>query len=99
MVDILDYRQGEPGIEPPADIKRLYDFFSEGLLAPPEKGNQNAQEIYKALAENVWEIGTVGLGARIAVVNQTMGNVPEFAVMDWPFRGPSTAYPEQFHYK
>ena len=91
--------EGDPGVEPPPEVMKMYDLLEEGLVSPPEKGNVNAQEFYKILADNVYIIPIVGLGARIAVVNENMGNVPEFAVMDWPFRGPSTAYPEQFYYR
>ena len=91
--------EGDPGVEPPPIVLEMYDLLEEGLISPPEKGAELAQDFYQILADQVYIIPIVGLGARIAVTNADMGNVPDFAVMDWPFRGPSTAYPEQFYYK
>ena len=86
-------------VEPPANVKEMFKHYEDGLTSPPEQGNIHARAIYEEIVDQQYIIPLVGLGPRVAVVNANMGNVPEFAVMDWPFRGPSTAYPEQFYFK
>ena len=78
-------------VEPPANVKEMFKHYEDGLTSPPEQGNIHARAIYEEIVDQQYIIPLVGLGPRVAVVNANMGNVPEFAVMDWPFRGPSTA--------
>ena len=86
-------------VEPPDNVKEIFKHYEDGLTSAPAQGNIHARAIYEEIVDQQYIIPLVGLGPRVAVVNANMGNVPEFAVMDWPFRGPSTAYPEQFYFK
>jgi len=92
---------GEEGIEPPDDIKQLVNLIDEGKVSPRSQQIEIAQELFKLWADNVWEIGTVGLTPMVqgvVVVNDNMKNVPAVAGNDWPLRTPGDTRPEQFFY-
>jgi peptide/nickel transport system substrate-binding protein len=62
---------------------------------------KDAQELYKIWADQIYEIGIVGLTPMIqgvVVVNNKMKNVPAQLGNDWPLRTPGNARPEQFYY-
>lgn len=90
---------GEEGIEPPADIKALQDLFLKGQISSLEDAAEIAKEIYATVAEEVYIIGIVGLVPKPFIVKNDLRNVPEQSAPDWPLRGPSTAYPEQFFWR
>jgi len=92
---------GAEGIEPPADIARLVEIIDEAKLSPRGRQIELAQELFRLWADNVWEIGTVGLTPSVqgvVVVNANMKNVPEVAGNDWPLRTPGDTRPEQYFY-
>jgi peptide/nickel transport system substrate-binding protein len=100
------YRQwyrtnGEEGMEPPDEIKQIVDIIDEAKLSGRERQIELAQELFKIWADNIWEIGTVGLTPMIqgvVVVNDSLHNVPETAGNDWPLRTPGNTRPEQFFF-
>jgi peptide/nickel transport system substrate-binding protein len=60
-----------------------------------------AQELFRLWADNVWEIGTVGLTPAVqgvVVVDENMKNVPEVAGNDWPLRTPGDTRLEQYFF-
>ena len=60
-----------------------------------------AQELFQIWADNVFEIGTVGLTPMVqgvVVVNSKMHNVPTTIGNDWPLRTPGNARTEQFFF-
>ncbi|MEM7131440.1 MAG: ABC transporter substrate-binding protein [Chloroflexota bacterium] len=92
---------GEEGIEPEQWMKDFYEKHLQGPLLPDEERNALGQEIYKEIADNVYNIGIVGLSPMVQgvlVTNANLQNVPEKGGNDWPLRTPSTAYPEQLWY-
>jgi peptide/nickel transport system substrate-binding protein len=92
---------GAEGIEPPADIARIVEIIDEAKVSPRGRQIELAQELFRLWADNVWEIGTVGLTPAVqgvVVVNQNMRNVPAVAGNDWPLRTPGDTRPEQFFY-
>ncbi len=100
------YRQwyqtnGAEGLEPPAEIKRLVEIIDEGKVSGRERQIELAQELFKIWADNVWEIGTVGLTPMVQgviVVNDNLHNVMDVAGNDWPLRTPGNTRPEQFYF-
>ena len=90
---------GTEGTEPPAVIKDLQEKFLLGQTLPAAEANEIAKEIYRVTADQQYIIGLVGLVPSIFVVKDDLRNVPVFAAQDWPLRGPSTAYPEQFFWR
>ena len=92
---------GASGEEPAQYMKDLYDMHLQGPLLPEAERNALGQEIYQTIAENVNNIGIVGLSPMVQgviVTNAKLRNVPESGGNDWPLRTPSTGYPEQFWY-
>ncbi|RME71299.1 MAG: ABC transporter substrate-binding protein, partial [Chloroflexi bacterium] len=91
--------EGEP---PPPEIKQLVDIIDEAKTSPRSRQIELAKELFRIWADNVWEIGTVGLTPMIQgviVVNDNLHNVPEIAGNDWPLRTPGNSRPEQYFYK
>ncbi|MCP4362878.1 MAG: hypothetical protein GY796_33150 [Chloroflexi bacterium] len=92
---------GAEGIEPPADIAKIVEIIDEAKVSPRGRQIELAQELFRLWADNVWEIGTVGLTPSVqgvVVVNANMKNVPAVAGNDWPLRTPGDTRPEQFFY-
>ena len=61
-----------------------------------------AQDLFKIWADQVYEVGIVGLTPMIqgvVVLNNRMRNVPAQLGNDWPLRTPGNARPEQFFYQ
>jgi peptide/nickel transport system substrate-binding protein len=93
--------KGKEGPEPPAPIKKIVELVDTARTVGPEGQVKAAQEIFRIWADNVYEIGTVGLTPMVqgvVVVNTKLHNVPTTLGNDWPLRSPGNARPEQFFY-
>jgi len=93
---------GKEGMEPPPEVKKLVEIIDEAKVSGRERQIELAKELFKIWADNVWEIGTVGLTPMIqgvVVVNKNLRNVPETAGNDWPLRTPGNTRPEQYFFK
>ena len=67
----------------------------------PDEQVKAAQELFRIWADNVFEIGTVGLTPMVqgvVVVNNKFRNVPTTMGNDWPLRTPGNARTEQFFF-
>ncbi len=92
---------GAEGVEPTPEIKSLVDIINEAKTSGRDKQIELAQELFRIWADNVWEIGTVGMTPMIQgvlVSNDNMRNVPEVAGNDWPLRTPGDTRLEQYFY-
>jgi peptide/nickel transport system substrate-binding protein len=92
---------GAEGVEPPPDIAQIVDIIDEAKVSPRSRQIELAQELFRLWADNVWEIGTVGLTPAVqgvVVVNQNLRNVPAVAGNDWPLRTPGDTRPEQYFF-
>ena len=72
-----------------------------GPSLPEAERNALAQEIYRAVVENQYSIGIVGLSPMVqgvVVKKNTLHNVPDAAANDWTFRTPNSAFPEQWYF-
>lgn len=100
------YRQwyatdGAEGLEPPDEIKQLVELIDAGKVAEREEQIEIAQELFRIWADNVWEVGTVGLTPMVqgvVVVNDNLQNVMAVAGNDWPLRTPGNTRPEQYYF-
>ena len=89
------------GMAPTPELRRIMDIIDEAKLSGRDRQVALAQELFKIWADNVWEIGTVGLTPMVqgvVVVNADLRNVSEVAGNDWPLRTPGNTRPEQFYY-
>ena len=89
--------------EPKAFEKHLLrsEIIDEAKLSSPERQIELAQELFKIWADNIYEIGTVGLTPMVqgvVVVNDNLMNVPAVAGNDWPLRTPGDTRPEQYFF-
>jgi peptide/nickel transport system substrate-binding protein len=93
--------KGEKGMEPPAPLKKIVELVDTARTVGPDGQVKAAQELFRIWADNVYEIGTVGLTPMVqgvVVVNTKLRNVPTTLGNDWPLRSPGNARPEQFYY-
>ena len=60
--------------------------------------NKLAQEIWSLVVDEVWQIGTVGQGAGIAVTSNNMGNVPRNQCPAQHCRTPATSHPPTYYF-
>lgn len=93
--------KGKEGMEPTPEIKKIIELIDHARTVGTEGQIKDAQEIYKIWADQIYEIGIVGLTPMIqgvVVVNNKMKNVPAQLGNDWPLRTPGNARPEQFYY-
>ena len=93
--------QGKEGMEPPASIKRIMELVDTARTVGQEQQVKLAQELFRIWADNVFEIGTVGLTPMVqgvVVASSRMRNVPGTLGNDWPLRSPGNARTEQFYF-
>ena len=93
--------KGKEGEEPTPEIKKIIELIDHARTVGTEGQIKAAQEIYKIWADQIYEIGIVGLTPMIqgvVVVNNKLKNVPAQLGNDWPLRTPGNARPEQFYY-
>jgi peptide/nickel transport system substrate-binding protein len=92
---------GQEGMEPTPEIARLVEIIDEAKVSGRERQIELAKELFQIWADNIWEVGTVGLTPMVqgvVVVNENLRNVPETAGNDWPLRTPGNTRPEQFFF-
>jgi len=91
--------KGKEGMEPPAPIKKIMELVDTARTVGPDQQVKLAQEIFRIWADNLYEIGTVGLTPMVqgvVVANTRFRNVPTTLGNDWPLRSPGNARAEQF---
>ena len=93
--------KGKEGVEPPPPIKRIMELVDTARKVGPDGQAEAARELFRIWADQVYEIGTVGLTPMIqgvVVVNSKFHNVPATIGNDWPLRTPGNARTEQFFF-
>ena len=91
---------GEKGTEPPEEVKKnlkLYEIMNETM--DEAERIRAGKELGRSLAENLWNIGTVGLIPKPVLVKNNVGNVPEEGVWDWAYMYLDVIHPETFFFK
>ena len=92
---------GKDGVEPPPEMKRIVEIVDKARSVGPDEQVKLSQELYRNWADNVYEIGTVGLTPMVqgvVVTNVKLRNVPATLGNDWPLRSPGNARTEQFYF-
>ncbi|MCB0171341.1 MAG: ABC transporter substrate-binding protein, partial [Anaerolineae bacterium] len=92
---------GAEGVEPPQEIADIVAIIDEAKISNRARQIELAQELFQKWAEDVYQIGTVGLTPMVQgvlVVNDNLHNVPATAGNDWPLRTPGNTRPEQYFY-
>ena len=92
---------GKEGQEPTPAMKRIVEIVDKARTAPPDEQVMLSKELYQIWADNVFEVGTIGLTPMVqgvVVVSNKFHNVPETMGNDWPLRSPGNARTEQFYF-
>jgi peptide/nickel transport system substrate-binding protein len=92
---------GKDGQEPTPAMKRIVEIVDKARTVPPDEQVKLSQELYRIWADNVFEIGTIGLTPMVqgvVVVGTKFRNVPTTMGNDWPLRSPGNARTEQFFF-
>ena len=92
---------GAEGVEPTPEIAKIVEIIDEAKVSGRDRQIELAHELFQIWADNIWEIGTVGLTPMVqgvVVVNKDLMNVPDTAGNDWPLRTPGNTRPESFFY-
>ena len=92
---------GKEGAEPPPEMKRIVEIVDKARTVGPDEQVKLSQELYRNWAENVYEIGTIGLTPMVqgvVVTGAKFRNVPTTLGNDWPLRSPGNARTEQFFF-
>ena len=82
-------------------MKRIVEIVDTARTVGPEEQVKLSQELYRLWADNVFEIGTIGLTPMVqgvVVVNSKFHNIPTTMGNDWPLRSPGNARTEQFYF-
>ena len=88
-------------MEPIEPLKRIMQLIDTARSVGRDGQVQAAQELFRIWADNVLEIGTLGLTPMVqgvVVVNSRFHNVPATIGNDWPLRTPGNARTEQFFF-
>jgi len=94
---------GKSGTKPTdPNLLKAYDLLRSAVSHPEAERVKLAQEIWKLDADQVWQIGLVGLspsymGTR--VVNEKLENVPDRTCTSQHCRTPWSGHPEQWYYR
>ena len=87
---------GKNGLEPPPDVRDLYDWMVQYL----ETGSDEpAAKILESQAEHVWTIGVVGNAPHPLIFNNKLHNLTEDGYWVWDSLWTWPVYPEQWFYK
>jgi len=92
---------GKDGQEPTPEMKRIVEIVDKARTVPPDEQVKLSQDLYRTWADNVFEIGTIGLTPMVqgvVVAGTKFRNVPATLGNDWPLRSPGNARTEQFFF-
>jgi peptide/nickel transport system substrate-binding protein len=78
---------GKEGIEPPADVKKLYSLAEKFIQYPlnTSESNKIATEIMDIHVKHLWKIGTVGEIVNPIVHRNDLGNFKKFAAKTYDY--------------
>jgi peptide/nickel transport system substrate-binding protein len=93
---------GAQGKEPPARMKELMEKFKRAYGVPEKERIQLGKEVWKIAAEEVYNIGVIGMGPAsmgVRVVKTTMGNIPSRQYNSPDGKTPTISRPVTFFWK
>jgi peptide/nickel transport system substrate-binding protein len=89
---------GETGEEPTEEVKKIIELSEVLATHPDEKVRADAgRELLEIHADQLWTVGTVGLGPQPIIISNKLKNVPEKGLWDWGLRYMKTYNPMQFY--
>jgi len=94
--------EGETGEEPPEEVKQWYEWIDEWLTHAPgtPKYIEFAQKIFDWYAENLWEMGLVGMAKKPVILNKKLKNAQlEGGLLGWDTAYQSSYLMEQWYFE
>ena len=90
-----------PGVEPPADIKRLYELAAKFKTLELGSAESNAvgKEVSDIHLKNLWKIGLVGKTISPVVTINSLGNFRPFTVATYDYYWALPFRPQQWYFK
>ena len=89
---------GERGIEPPPEVKRLQQIHRTlSVTVGKEERQELWREVIRAHAENMWVIPLVTQRNSIGVLRDDFRNVPDRGISSWVTMTPGYLNPETFY--
>jgi len=88
--------ESEQGVEPPEDIKNLYEWLDNYNAYGTEEW---ARKLLESQAENVWTIGVVGMAPHPVIAKNNLRNVVEEGMWNWDDLWTYPYFPEQWFFK
>ena len=90
---------GAEGIEPPSDVKRLYELTAK--FKTYAMGSKESNEIGKEVADihmkNLWKIGLVGKSVQPIITRNTLRNFVPFKVVTYDYYWAFSFRPQQWY--
>jgi peptide/nickel transport system substrate-binding protein len=74
--------EGEEGVEPPDEVKHIYELCMSLDSTPADEAAPILQEIFDWEAENLGRIGSVGYSGKPCLANKKLGNIDQTAYGD-----------------
>jgi peptide/nickel transport system substrate-binding protein len=93
---------GTQGKEPPARMKELMEKFKRAYGVPEKERIELGKEVWKIAADEVYNIGVIGMGPAsmgVRVVKTNMGNIPSRQYNSPDGKTPSISRPVTFFWK
>jgi peptide/nickel transport system substrate-binding protein len=93
---------GTQGKEPPARLKELMEKYKRAFGVPEKERIELGKEVWKIAAEEVYNIGVIGMGPAsmgVRVVKNNMGNIPSRQYNSPDGKTPTISRPVTFFYK
>lgn len=90
---------GTEGIEPPEDVKRLYELAEKFLQVPlgSEESNRIGHEIVEIHVKNLWKIGTVGNVPAPVYHRNDLGNFHKYTARTYDYYWSYPYRPNQWY--
>ena len=88
--------RGEAGEEPPAEMKRLFEWQEEYNITDSD---EPARNVLAAQAEHVYTIGTVGMAPHPLFVRDSLRNVKEAGYWTWDGLWAFPEFPETWFFE
>ncbi len=93
---------GKEGKEPPARVREALELWSKGVGAPEEERVRMGKELWKIAADEVFQIGVIGMGPAIQgvrIAKNNLGNIPSRVVNATAVKSTTNALPQTFFFK
>lgn len=91
---------GKKGEEPPEEIKKIWEWREKMIATMDEKERiELGKKIVAFQAENLWQIGTVGMVPQPVIVRDNLENIPEKYLFGCDYAFIRDSCPEQYFFK